>query len=54
MPASHVQAWFIPDTGQQMLTGFQGVPPVDRENDINPLLCGGEGPIAVDATIILE
>ncbi|TSA46711.1 MAG: CoA-binding protein [Deltaproteobacteria bacterium] len=25
-----------------------------REIDINPLICGGEGPIAVDATIILE
>lgn len=25
-----------------------------REININPLICGGEGPIAVDATIILE
>lgn len=28
--------------------------PQIREIDINPLICGGEGPIAVDATIILE
>lgn len=28
--------------------------PQIREIDINPLICGAEGPIAVDATIILE
>jgi acyl-CoA synthetase (NDP forming) len=28
--------------------------PMIREIDINPLICGAEGPIAVDATIVLE
>jgi hypothetical protein len=41
--------------GQRMLDGFRGAPPVDREEiDINPLICGEEGSMAADATIILE